>query len=184
MEFSEPWMAIALAALPLVGSVGLLAVVVAGERLSWFFQFVKYGTNGVIATYIQAIVFYLLAGTYFKCLGVDDIAVTYFGLDPVDIADGVRALRFSICTAVGFSLANIVCWLMNRLCVFKPGKFRWYAEFAFFFAVSLCATLVALAISAMLIRFFAVATSFALAVEVVVSFIINFLVRKFFIFKG
>ena len=64
MEFSEPWMAIALAALPLVGSVGLLAVVVAGERLSWFFQFVKYGTNGVIATYIQAIVFYLLAGTY------------------------------------------------------------------------------------------------------------------------
>ena len=174
----------ALAALPLVGSVGLLAVVIAGERFSWFFQFVKYGTNGVIATYIQAIVFYFLASTYLKCLGAGDWAVVYLGLDSAAVADGVRALRFSVCTAVGFSLANIVCWLMNRLCVFKPGRFKWYAEFAFFFAVSLCATLVALAISAGLIRFFAVATSIALIVEVVVSFVMNFVVRKFFIFKG
>ena len=180
----ESWMVAALAALPFAICVGILAVVIVGERVPWFFQFVKYGTNGVIATYVQTCTFYLLGATFLMCLGPDDWAVKYLGLPAAAVSDGARALRFSCATAVGFVVANIVCWLMNRWCVFKPGKFRWHVEFALFFAASTLATVIALVLSAALIRFAGLMTTIALGIEVVVSFFVNFFVRKFFIFRG
>ena len=180
----EPWMAYAMALLPLVGCAGLLVVVLLGERLPWFFQFVKYGTNGVIATYVQTGTFYLLGATCLMCLGPSDWAVKYLGLPAAEVSDGVRAVRFSVATAGGFVVANVVCWLMNRWCVFTPGKFRWYVEFALFFAASTLATVIALGLSAALIRLAGLMTTIALAIEIVVSFFVNFFVRKFFIFKG
>ena len=174
----------ALALLPLVGCIGLLVVVVLGERVPWFFQFVKYGANGVIATYVQTGTFYLLGATCLLCLGPDDWAVRYLGLPSAEVSDGVRAFRFASATAVGFIAANVVCWLMNRWCVFTPGKFRWYVEFALFFAASTTATVIALGLSAALIRFAGLMTTIALVIEVVVSFMVNFFVRKFYIFKG
>ena len=180
----EPWMAYVLALLPFVGCVGLLSVVLIGERLPWFFQFVKYGTNGVIATYVQTGTFYLLGATCLMCLGPTDWAVKYLGLPAVEVSDGVRAVRFAAATAGGFVVANVVCWLMNRWCVFTPGKFRWYVEFALFFAASTLATVIALGLSAALIRLAGLMTTIALAIEIVVSFFVNFFVRKFFIFKG
>ena len=184
MPSNEPWFAYALALLPLVGCIGLLAVVVLGERLSWFFQFVKYGTNGVIATYVQTVVFYLLGATCLMCLGPDDWAVKYLGLPHADVADGVRAVRFMSATAVGFVVANVVCWLMNRWCVFKPGRFRWHVELALFFSASTLATVVALGVSSALIHLAGLMTTIALVIEIVVSFFVNFFVRKFFIFRG
>lgn len=177
-------MAFALALLPFVGCIGLLAVVLLGERLPWFFQFVKYGTNGVIATYVQTGVFYFLGATCLMCLSPGDWAVKYFGLPSAEVSDGVRAVRFASATAIGFVVANVVCWLMNRWCVFRPGKFRWHVELALFFAASTFATVVALALSAALIRLVGLMTTIALAIEVAVSFLVNFFVRKFFIFRG
>ena len=101
-----------------------------------------------------------------------------------EVSDGVRALRFATATAGGFVVANVVCWLMNRWCVFTPGKFRWYVEFALFFAASTLATVIALGLSSVLIKLVGLMTTIALAIEVVVSFLVNFFVRKFFIFKG
>jgi len=184
MEQMESWMAATLVALPLVGCIGLLAVVVMGERIPWFFQFVKYGTNGVIATYVQTGMFYLLGSTCLLCLAADDWAVRFLGLPSAAVSDGARAVRFAAATAVGFVVANVVCWLMNRWCVFKPGKFRWHVELALFFGASTLATVVALGLSSALIRFAGLMTTIALAIEVVVSFLVNFFIRKFYIFKG
>ena len=150
-----------------------------------FWQFVKYGAIGVMATLVQTGVFYLLATTCLKCLGADDVAVKYLGFATADgLTDGVRAFRFSLATAVGFVMANVFCWLMNRWFVFKPGKFAWYAEFGMFFATSTVATVIALAVSSALIGWFGLMTTLAVFIEVVVSFLVNFFVRKFFIFKG
>ena len=150
-----------------------------------FWQFVKYGAIGVMATLVQTGVFYLLATTCFKCLGADDVAVRYLGFVPAEgLTDGVRAFRFSLATSVGFVLANIFCWLMNRWFVFRPGKFRWYVEFGMFFATSAVATVIALGVSSALIGWFGLMTTLAVLIEVVVSFLVNFFVRKFFIFKG
>jgi len=174
----------ALALLPLVGCIGMLALVLLCERSPGFAQFVKYGTNGVIATYVQTGVFYALAATCLGCLASDDFAVKYLSLPSSTVSDGVRSFRFAVATGVGFVLANVVCWLMNRWCVFKPGKFRWYVELAMFFGASTVATVLALGLSSALIGWFGLMTTIAVAIEVVVSFFVNFFVRKFFIFKG
>jgi putative flippase GtrA len=148
-----------------------------------FWQFVKYGVIGVLATLVQTGVFYFLAATCLKCLAADDFAVRFLGLEAAEISDSLRAWRFAAATAIGFAVANVFCWLMNRKFVFKPGKFRWYAEFGMFFAAASFATLIALGISSLLICWVGLMTSLAVAVEVTVSFMVNFFARKFFIFK-
>jgi len=154
-----------------------------------FWQFVKYGVIGVMATLVQTGVFYVMAATCFKCLTPDDWAVRLLGLPSVVFTGEEawyvsRGMLAAAATAVGFTLANVFCWLMNRWFVFKPGKFRWYVEFGMFFGTSTIATVIALGTMKVLIDVFGMMTSLAVIVEVVVSFFVNFFVRKFFIFKG
>ena len=149
-----------------------------------FAQFVKYGAIGVMSTCVQMVVFYVLAATALKCLGPDDWAVRLLGLPAVSITAGVRAFRAAVATAIGFTVANIFCWLMNRLFVFKPGRYRWYVEFSLFFGVAALATVVALGVQSLLIKYAGLMTTAAVIVEVIVSFFFNFFIRKFIIFKG
>jgi putative flippase GtrA len=148
-----------------------------------FWQFVKYGAIGVAATLVQTGVFYLLAATCLKCLAAGDMAVEYLSLPAVDVPDSLRAVRFTLATAAGFSVANVFCWLMNRRFVFRPGRFRWYVEFAMFFLSDSAATVVALAVSSAMICWLSLMTSVAVVVEVLVSFMVNFFARKFLIFR-
>jgi len=154
-----------------------------------FWQFVKYGVIGVLATCVQTGVFYLLAATCVRCLTPDDWAVRFLGLPSAKFTGeeawfASRGMLAAYATAVGFFLANVFCWLMNRWFVFKPGKFRWYVEFGMFFGTSTVATVIALGVMKVLIDSFGLMTTFAVVVEVIVSFFVNFFVRKFFIFKG
>ena len=149
-----------------------------------FAQFVKYGVVGVMSTCVQTGVFYLLAATLLPCLGPDDVAVRWIGLPSVEVPDAVRAFRACAATAIGFVIANVFCWLMNRWFVFRPGKFKWYVEFGMFFCVATLATVVALGVMNVLIKYAGMMTTLAVVVEVVVSFFVNFFIRKFFIFKG
>ena len=149
-----------------------------------FWQFVKYGAIGVMATIVQTGVFYALAVTCLKCLASDDVAVRLLGFAAADVPDATRAVRFAAATAIGFVVANVFCWLMNRAFVFRPGKFRWHVELAMFFGASTLATLIALGLMKFLIDQFGLMTTLAVAVEVVVSFLVNFFIRKFVIFKG
>ena len=180
----SPQIAYAIVLLPVAGCAGLLAVVVLGERIPWFFQFVKYGAIGVLATALQTGVFYLLAATCLGCLSADDVAVRLLGMPAADVSDAMRAFRFAVATGIGFVVANVFCWLMNRAFVFRPGRFRWHVEFAMFFGAATMATIVALGLSSALIRWCGLMTTLAVAIEVAVSFLVNFFVRKFFIFKG
>ncbi len=149
-----------------------------------FAQFVKYGAIGVASTLVQMIVFYLLASTCLRCLGPNDMAVKFLGLPAVEISDWVRSLRFAVDTAIGFSVANVFCWLMNRAFVFRPGKFVWYKEFALFFGAAACAMALATGFAWVLINWVGLQTSMAVVIEIIVSFVVNFVARKCFIFKG
>ena len=149
-----------------------------------FAQFVKYGAIGVASTLVQMLVFYVLASTCLRCLGPGDWAVKWFGLPAVELSRFARGFRFAVDTAIGFSMANVFCWLMNRAFVFRPGKFAWYKEFVMFFGAAAGAMALATGISWMLIHLAGLQTTIAMLIEVVVSFLVNFAVRKFFIFKG
>ena len=154
-----------------------------------FWQFVKYGLVGVMSTAIQALVFYVLASTCLKCLSPDDWAVKYLSLPSMSFTGeevwyASRGTLASVATVVGFIAANIFCWIMNRAFVFKPGRHRLYVEFAMFFVTAATATALALAVMKCLIDSFGMMTSLAVAIEIVISFSVNFFARKFFIFKG
>jgi putative flippase GtrA len=154
-----------------------------------FAQFVKYGAIGVMSTCVQLAVFYALASTCLKCLTPGDPAVRALGL-PSATFDGSevwwesRWFLAAVATAAGFTVANVFCWVMNRLFVFRPGKFAWHVELALFYGAAAGATVAALLVQSLLIRFAGVSTSFAAVVEVVVSFAVNFFTRRFFIFRG
>lgn len=149
-----------------------------------FWQFVKYGVIGVASTGVQLCVFYTLAATILQCLGTDDWAVRFLGLPSVELTDGVRSIRFIVATAIGFTISNVFCWIMNRLFVFRPGRYRWYVEFLFFFGAAAVAMIIALSLSSALIRWTGLMTTLAAIAEVVISFLLNFFLRKYIIFKG
>ena len=154
-----------------------------------FAQLVKYGVVGVMATCVQTGIFYILAATCLKCLTPDDWAVRFLGL-PSAVFTGneawyaSRGMLAAAATAVGFFFANVFCWLMNRWFVFKPGKFKWYLELGMFFGASTLATVIALGVMKFLIDQFEMMTTLAVVVEVIISFLVNFFIRKFVIFKG
>lgn len=149
-----------------------------------FWQLFKYGVIGVLSTIVQTGVFYALACSCLRCLATSDIAVSRLGFPVADVSDSVRAWRFAVATAIGFTLANVFCWLMNRRFVFRPGKFRWYIEFLYFFSAAAAATLIAISLSSFLIGVFGLMTTLAVFIEIGASFVINYFTRKFFIFKG
>ena len=149
-----------------------------------FWQFVKYGIIGVLSTAIQTAAFYLLASTCLKCLAADDWAVRLAGLPHVDVPHAVRALRFAVATGAGFVVSNVFCWLMNRRFVFRAGRYGWCGELLFFMSVSGTAMALATVISYVLIHRAGLMTSAAVALEVVVSFVFNYFMRKFVIFRG
>ena len=142
-----------------------------------------------MATAVQTGVFYVLASTCLKCLTPDDWAVRLLSLPSAEFTGAEpwyasRGALASLATAAGFTVANVFCWLMNRAFVFRPGKYRWHVEFAMFFGAAAFATLVALAVMKVLIDGFGMMTTLAVVIEVLVSFMVNFFVRKCFIFKG
>ena len=152
-------------------------------------QFVKYGAIGVAATCVQTGVFYVLASCWLRCLAPDDWAVRFLGLPAGAFTGGeawyaARGTYAAVDTAAGFVVANVFCWLMNRWFVFKPGRYAWSVELVMFFSVSGLAMALATAISWVLIHQWGLMTTLAVLVEVVVSFLFNFFIRKFVIFKG
>ena len=149
-----------------------------------FWQLVKYGAVGVLATVVQLAVFYAFAAGVFKCLTADDWAVKMFGWTSAHVSETTRGIRFAICSFIGFVVSNFVCWLLNRAIVFKPGKFRWYVELGMFYAASATAAFLAIGLSWLCINCLGLMTTLAVFIEIVVSFAVNYFVRKFLIFKG
>jgi putative flippase GtrA len=154
-------------------------------------QFIKYGIVGVLSTLIQILVFYIAACTFLKCLTQDDVFLKLLDMLgaatsnlAVNDSDSIRAFRAAVATGIGFFFANIFCWIMNRLFVFKPGRHFWLVELVLFFAVSLAALGAGIAVQTILIKYAGWTTSSAFIIEIISSFIINYVVRKFLIFKG
>lgn len=149
-----------------------------------FWQLVKYGVIGVMSTAVQFVAFYLLASTVLRCLDPDDFMVRLFGLPSTAASDAERAFLFAIATALAFVVSNVFCWLMNRAFVFVPGRHKWWVELALFFTVSGVAMALATLVSWYCIYKMGMMTTLAALIEVVVSFLFNYFLRKFVIFKG
>ncbi len=163
--------------------------------LSWFrrflshetsplLQFLKYAIAGGLATASHIGVFYLLAIFLFPCLTPDDVAVRLLGLTVADLSEATRIWHAGICNAIAFFFSNSFCYFLNRLFVFKPGRHHWLVEFLLFFGVSGVSMLLGTSVQSWLIAQFAIQTSLAFGANLVASLMINYAMRRFFIFKG
>ncbi len=139
-------------------------------------QFVKYGVCGVMALATQLIVFYSLAYTIVP-------AVEGMIVDGQPITDALRAKNATICNSVGFIFANLVAYFTNVLWVFQSGRHHRVLEFALFTLVALVGFMAGLAGGPLLIKLFGISTHIAQFLFVLTSVFVNYICRKFLIFK-
>ena len=147
-------------------------------------QFVKYSLAGGLATATHVLTFFLVGFLLFPCVTPEDPLVKLFGLHAPDVVDELRARYAIYSNVVAFFVSNTVCYLANRWFVFKPGRHHVVIEFLLFLAVSAVSMAVGTTLMVVLIRRFGMQTTYAFGANILSSLAINYVMRKFFVFKG
>lgn len=148
------------------------------------FQFVRYGISGCIATLTHVIVFHLVAWKIFFALQTDDWFVRFLNLPIQELDDTTRSRNSMKGNGVAFLISNLVAYFINIYWVFVPGRYHWIAEISLFYLVSAVAIVIGTALMGFLIRRFGMLTTYAFGSNIVAALMINYLMRKFFIFNG
>ena len=149
-----------------------------------FVQFVKYGLAGGLATATHVLTFFLVGFLLFPCVTPEDPLVKLFGLAAPLVDETLRARNAVFSNLVAFMVSNTVCYIINRMFVFKPGRHHVVIEFLLFLAVSAVSMTVGTTLMGLLIRNFGIQTTYAFGANILSSLAINYVMRKFFVFKG
>ena len=147
-------------------------------------QFIKYGLAGGIATITHIIIFHLIAWKIFPALQEKDHAVQFFNLTIKKINDATRARNSMISNFIAFLIANMVAYITNILWVFEGGKYPFLIEILLFYCVSGISVFLGTMLMGTLIRRFGMLTTYAFSSNIVTAVMINYVMRKFFIFHG
>lgn len=134
------------------------------------FQIIRYGIVGVSATLLDIAIFAALSQWVLPAIDSD-------------LGDSVRADRSTVNSAIAFFIANVYTYFVNKHCVFVPGRYRPAIEFAIFVGVSAISLLLGLWVMRYLINEHAMATYPAKGVAIAVSILINYVCRRFLVFK-
>ena len=147
-------------------------------------QFCKYAFVGGLATLVHIVSFSFFAWKVFPCVGPNDLVVRLFALEAPVIDEAIRARLATQANACAWVLSNGFCYALNRAFVFKPGRLRPWAEFLAFSAVGGFSTAIGTSVMAWLVAALGMQTSVAFVANLVSSLAFNYVLRKFFIFKG
>jgi putative flippase GtrA len=155
-----------------------------GQEAGPLVQFVKYGIAGGLATLVHIIVFHLVAWKFFPALQENDFAVVILGLSISEVDVTTRSFNSMLSNGIAFIFSNMVAYLINRSWVFKPGRHNRIIEIGLFYLVSGVSVAIGTSIMGFLIRFYAMQTTYAFTVNIASAVMINYGMRKFYIFKG
>ncbi len=147
-------------------------------------QFIKYALAGVLAMITHICVFHLAGWKIFPALQEKDHAVKLFKLKIEELSDEKRARNSMFANSVAFVVSNMVAYITNILWVFKGGKYHFIIEILLFYAVSGISIIIGTALMGFLIKRFGLLTTYAFGANIVSAVMINYAVRKFFIFHG
>ncbi len=147
-------------------------------------QFVKYGIAGGLATGVHITIFYIMAGFVLRALTADDPMVKLFNFPVMDADDAVRSRYAVINNFVAFLFSNFVAYIINVKWVFEGGRHSKSVEMTMFFIVSGTSIAIGSGITFALIEWFDFTTTVGFVANVVASVMINYVMRKFVIFKG
>ena len=147
-------------------------------------QFIKYAIAGGIATAVDVLVFYTLSWRLIPALRPDDPMVRLLGISVAAIDEVVRSHHYIINRAITFLFSNLTAYLVNIAWVFKPGRHKRWLEVALFYAVSIVSFAVGTFLGWLMIAVFGMNTTWAYVANMLVSLMINYVCRKYFVFKG
>jgi len=147
-------------------------------------QFIKYGLAGVMATITHITVFHLAAWKIFPSLQEKDLMVRWFKISIREMDDTTRAKNSMISNFIAFLISNMVAYITNVLWVFEGGKYNIIIEILFFYAVSGISIFLGTLLMGILIKRFGILTTYAFGSNIITSVMINYVMRKFFIFHG
>lgn len=159
-----------------------------GESAHPAIQFAKYAVAGGAATAVHVATFFLAGWFLFPCLSENDIIVRllgrFAGIAAPAVDEARRAANALCCNVAAYFVSNTVCYVLNRIFVFKGGRHSMPVEIAMFFGVSAISTAIGTGLQTLLIARFGLQTTVAFAANLVSALTINYALRKFVIFKG
>lgn len=155
-----------------------------GNESANVIQFIKYGISGCIAVAAHILVFHLVAWKIFYALQSNDWFVRLFNLPIRELDDGTRSQNSMVSNVFAFMISNLVAYIINVYWVFVPGRYHWIVEIVLFYLVSGASLVIGTAIMGFLIRRFGMLTTYAFGSNIFTALLINYAMRKFFIFKG
>ena len=147
-------------------------------------QFNKYGIAGGIATAVHVSLFYFCAVKLLPALNQGDALAGLLHLHVVVVSDAIRARNSVIDNVIAFMFSNLTAYLINIIWVFESGRHNRVVEIGFFYLVSGISTFIGSALMGFLIGRFGITTTVAFGANVIVSLMINFVLRKRVVFKG
>jgi len=132
-------------------------------------QFIKYAMAGGLATAIHLAIFTLLNETVL----------------PADIGQegAQRGWNFFWSFSLAFLLANIVAYIVNRRWVFQSGRHSRLVEVSLFYLLATTAFLLGTPLGAYLVAKFPLNEYLVYLMVAITSVLVNFLGRKFVVFK-
>ncbi|MBI4677054.1 MAG: GtrA family protein [Elusimicrobia bacterium] len=147
-------------------------------------QFGKYFLAGLLATAVDVATFYLVAIAVFPSLAPGDPAAVLLGFKPAPISESLRSTHYVWGKVIAFMLSCLTAYIANILWVFTPGRHSKAVEVTLFFVVSAMSFFIGTALGWLLIRLTGLPTTYAYIANGVASLSLNFVCRKFIVFKG
>ncbi|MCX6348074.1 MAG: GtrA family protein [Candidatus Aureabacteria bacterium] len=154
-----------------------------GRRHGPVVQFIKYGIAGSIATVIHVFLFFLLSWKVIPALGDKEPIAGFLNIPPSQISDSLRALHAGINNALAFMVSNFVVYWINVSWVFESGRHSFWKEIGLFYGVAAVSVAIGIGLQSLLIGRFGISTTYAFGGNVLICLMINYVMRKYFIFK-
>jgi len=154
-------------------------------------QFIRYGIAGVAAMLANLVFFAIALEWVFPI--PEGKPATAPGLPATWsetgewlrlMAGDPRVAQFVRANAVAFLMANAVAYVLNFCWVFESGRHSRSLEITLFFVVSLISFVMGTALASLLVGSFGINEYLAKAGDIVAAVLINFVCRKFLIFKN
>lgn len=142
-----------------------------------FLQFIKYGFSGVAATVVHNVVVAILSATVFP-------AGKGMLIDGQLLPEEVRAWHLVLNNALAFPFGTVTAYLLNVAFVFTPGRHHKVIEAVLFFLVGAAGFFPGAFVVNWLAGYWHLPSTVAQLGFIITSVIVNFLCRKFIIFKG
>lgn len=140
-------------------------------------QFGVYGICGGLATVVFLAIVLILSMTL-------NPAYEHMIVKGHEITQEERAHALFINNCIAFGIGNVVSYVTNILFVFKSGRHHPILEFVYFTLFNLISFAISQLAGPWLINAYGVPTNVAILTNLVASVMLNFVMRKFIVFKA